>query len=70
MFHKILNIYIFQIYFSTGSIGNTALGDPVPCIKEINPSDFVEMITIRLRSVLKVSKKIIKKINNIIIFIG
>ena len=42
------------MYFSTGAIGSTPLGDPVPCIQELSPTEFIEMIIYRLKNVLKV----------------
>ena len=61
-FYKIL--IIFQLYFSTGTVGSTSVGEPVPCIQELSPDDFIDQICYRLKSVLKVRLKKLKK-NNI-----
>ena len=42
------------MYFSTGAIGTTPLGEPIPCIQELSPTEFIEMITYRLKNALKV----------------
>ena len=43
------------MYFSTGSIATTPLGEPVPCIEQLTPTEMVEMINLRLKNTFKVS---------------
>ena len=39
---------------STGNIGSTSIGDPVPVIQELNLNDLIEMISYPVKAVIKV----------------